>query len=470
MARARQARGARAVAAGRRAVRAPAWRHALRPLRRLLLRLDAPWRHLVVAGAVGVLGALAVAAFKRALFVLESMLVGAHDGHLVAAARQLPADARLLAPALGALAAGGLLWLAERSRAATAPRSPLRHGGDYIEAVAIGDGRLDLRDGLLKVAASLLVIGTGGAVGREGAMVLLAALVASWLGRLLGRSADARLVVSCGAAAGLAAAYHAPLAGAVFVAEILLGSLALAQLGPVVVGAVMAYGVSVWLGERSVLFPVAALAPPDARQVGLVLLLGVVGGLLGAALLRGLRASRSLFLQSRLPLPAAFALGGLVVGLLSLWRPEVWGNGYSSIEQQLNSPAAWTVVALVLALKLLAIGATTGSGAPGGVFTPTLFAGVAVGALAASALAGLGATAVPEPVYAVIGMAVLLSATTHAPVMSALMVFEMTGQYALLPLLLPACVVATLVSRRFEPQSVYGLGGTEPADRLPVPR
>ena len=154
-----------------------------------------------------------------------------------------------------------------------------------------------------------------------------------------------------------------------------------------------------------------------------------------------------------------------MVGVLSLWRPEVWGNGYSGIQQQLTSPAAWSAVALVLALKLLAIGATSGSGAPGGVFTPTLFVGTAMGALAAAALAGLGATAAPEPLYAVVGMAVLLAATTHAPVMSALMVFEMTGQYALLPLLLPACVIAALVSRRFAPLSVYGLGAPGESDR-----
>lgn len=198
--------------------------------------------------------------------------------------------------------------------------------------------------------------------------------------------------------------------------------------------------------------------------MALLLAFSTLGGVAGASLLRWLRFTRMLFTGSRLPLPAAFALGGLVVGLLSLWRPEVWGNGYSGIQQQLASPAAWAVVALVIALKLLAIGATTGSGAPGGVFTPTLFTGAAFGALAASALAGLGASAAPEPVYAVVGMAVLLAATTHAPVMSALMVFEMTGQYALLPVLLPACVLAALVARRLEPLSVYELRGpSEPA-------
>jgi chloride channel protein, CIC family len=150
-------------------------RRALRLLRAPLGRLDRPWRNLLVAAGVGVLVSLAVAAFRGALFALANGLVGAPQGHLVAAARALAPEARFFAPAIGGLAAGLLLWLSERGGAA--PASP--HGGDYIEAGAIGRGRFDLRAGLLKAAASLLVVSTGGAVGREGAMILLAAMAAT---------------------------------------------------------------------------------------------------------------------------------------------------------------------------------------------------------------------------------------------------------------------------------------------------
>ena len=200
--------------------------------------------------------------------------------------------------------------------------------------------------------------------------------------------------------------------------------------------------------------------------IALITALGLVAGVVGASLLHGLEISRQAFTRLALPLPVAFALGGLVVGLLSLWRPEVWGNGYSSIEHQLITPDPWQGVALVLALKLLAIGATTGSGAPGGVFTPTLFVGATAGTLAATVLHVMGFTQVVEPVYVLVGMATLLAATTQAPVMAALMVFEMTGQYSLLPALLPACVVATLVSQRLHASSVYGLSSATPTVAL----
>ncbi|MGE5339564.1 MAG: chloride channel protein [Gemmatimonadota bacterium] len=436
----------------------PWWRFAVRALRRLLARVDPAWRGLLVAVAAGALGALAVDGFRTVLFAIEAHVVGARGGHLVDAARQLLPQVRLLAPVAGALAAGLLVWRAAHWRNAQPEPRAVRHSGDYIEAVVIGNGRLDLPRGLLTATASLLVVSTGGAVGREGAMVLLAAMASSVLGRIAGKSVDLRLAVSCGAAAGLAAAYHAPLAGAMFVSEILLGSLALAQLGPVIVAAVVSHGVTTWLVGKAVLFPLASVPMPDASQWLPMFVVGLVAGSAGAGLLTWLEGARDLYARIHLPPPLAFALGGLIVGALSLGVPEVWGNGYSSVERLLTAPPVWQTVLLVLVFKLVAVGATTGSGAPGGVFTPTLFVGAAFGALVAAAMQALGATSQIEPVYVLLGMASLLAATTHAPVMAALMVFEMTGQYTLLAALLPACVAAAMLSRKLHPRSVYGLG------------
>ncbi|BCL75772.1 voltage-gated ClC-type chloride channel ClcB [Jeongeupia sp. HS-3] len=411
--------------------------------------IDPQFLRLATAIAAGVIGALAVWVFHQALDLAEVLLYGHTDG-LVAAARGLPAWQRIITPALGGLAAGTLLWLWNRARAS----SP-RHADDYIEAVTIGDGRLDQRGGFGKIIASYLVVVAGGAVGREGAMVLLAALTCSFLGARLRHRVDLRLVVACGVAAGFTAAYHAPLASSLFIAEVLLGSLALAAIGPVILAAVASALVTHALSGDTTLYQVAAGASLDTSGLALVALSGIVAGVLGPLFLAWLDVSRKGFRWLNWPLPAQLAAGGLVVGLISVLRPEAWGNGYSAVQSFLLAPAAWQIVLLILVCKLIAIAGSIGSGAPGGVFTPTLLVGAAFGQLVAQ-LITLVAPNVGSPLlFTLAGMGVFLAATTHAPVMSALMVLEMTGQVQLLLALLPACVIAAAISRRLRAASIY---------------
>ncbi|MBE8856344.1 voltage-gated ClC-type chloride channel ClcB, partial [Enterobacter hormaechei] len=163
-----------------------------------------------------------------------------------------------------------------------------------------------------------------------------------------------------------------------------------------------------------------------------------------------------LFLRLKLSPPWQLALGGLIVGLLSLLTPKVWGNGYSVVQAFLQSPPLLSVIAGVFICKLLAVLASSGSGAPGGVFTPTLFVGMATGMLFAQIFALWFPGSETAILLGLAGMATLLAATTHAPIMSALMVCEMTGQYFLLPGLLVACVVASVLSRTLRHDSIYG--------------
>ena len=193
------------------------------------------FRRLLIATLIGLLAALAVALFRHAMVVLETLFLGNDSGSLVNAAQSLPAWRRLITPALGGLAAGALLWLWQRRRVAR-PHAAT----DYMEALETGDGCFDTPASLVKSLASLLVVVTGSAIGREGAMILLAALAASLFARRFTPQAEWKLWVACGAAAGMASAYHAPLAGSLFIAEILFGTLMLASLGPVVIAAVVA--------------------------------------------------------------------------------------------------------------------------------------------------------------------------------------------------------------------------------------
>ncbi|MCE9889853.1 voltage-gated ClC-type chloride channel ClcB [Kluyvera intermedia] len=414
--------------------------------------IKAMLRRLLIATVVGVLAALAVALFRHAMYFLEWLLLSNDSGSLVNAAEGLVWWRRLMTPALGGLAAGTLLWCWQRYTRQR-PHAPT----DYMEALESDEGKFDTGSSLVKSTASLLVVASGSAIGREGAMILLAALAASFFAQRFTPKDEWKLWIACGAAAGMASAYHAPLAGSLFIAEILFGTLMLASLGPVVVSAVVALLTTQMMnGGAELLYRVAPLPTLTASHYVLMLAAGLVCGAGGPVLMWLMDVSHRGFLWLKLSPPWQLALGGLLVGLLSLLTPAVWGNGYSVVQGFLLAPPVFTVIAGIFVCKLLAILASSGSGAPGGVFTPTLFIGLAVGILFANAwgfaFPGDQTTTI---LLGITGMATLLAATTHAPIMSTLMICEMTGQYTLLPGLLIACVIASVLSRTLRQDSIY---------------
>lgn len=403
---------------------------------------------LLWAALIGVAGALATAAFHEGMALAERFATG-HPGGLVVAAEALTPWRRTITPALGGLAAGAFLWWARRIAQA-------KKRSDYLEAIAVGDGRQDVRGTLLRCASSLCTIASGGSIGREGAMVQLAAATGSWIGQL-GRfdKDDLRLLLACGAAAGFASAYDAALSGAIFIAEIVYGTLLIRRLGPLMVASVTAnVTVHQVLGYEPV-YKIPPLHVASLWELPLFLLMGLLLGALAPPFMGVLDGARRLARRLPLSFPLRLALGGLLVGAISAWRPEVWGNGYSVVNSVLHTPWPLLPVLSVLIAKILATAATTGSGAVGGVFTPTIFAGALLGLLTGSVAHALWLGSSLPTVYAVVGMGTFLAATTHAPLMSFLIVFEMTLEYQLVPALMLACLAAYHVSRALRPESIY---------------
>ncbi|MBS0449193.1 MAG: ClcB-like voltage-gated chloride channel protein [Proteobacteria bacterium] len=403
---------------------------------------------LLWAALAGVAGAFATVAFRETVHGVEWLLTR-QTGGLVQAAMALPWWQRLLTPAVGGLLAGLALIVFDRlPKAKLAP--------DYMEAVAIGDGRISAVPTLVRSLSSGLSVGSGGALGREGSMVQLAAMVGSAIGRIASfNEARRRLLVACGAAAGIASAYNAPVAGALFVSEIVLGSIAMTGFGPLLVAAVMANLVIHHVLGYAPTYRMPQFAPIGGADVLPYIGLGVLAGVAGPQFLRLLDAARAGFRRLRLAAPWRLALGGLGVGLLSVAEPQVWGNGYSVVDSVLNSPWTWQALFLVLATKLLATSASVGSGAVGGVFTPTLFVGAVLGALFAHLLGAVLPGMAAPGAYAVVGMGAMLAATTHAPLMAIMMISEMTLSFeVVLPVVL-ASVAAYSVARIFRTESVY---------------
>jgi CIC family chloride channel protein len=413
------------------------------------------------AATIGLLGALASVAFREGIRLIELALTG-RTGSLVLVATELPWWSRILVPVLGGLSAGLVIHVGGRLLKA-------RRAIDYMEAIVVGNGVIGVRATLIRSLSSLFTIASGGSIGREGPMVQLAALIGSTVGKVVRAPVPRlRLMVACGAAAGIASAYNAPIAGALFVAEIVMGTIAMESFGPLLVASVTAnVTIHNFLGYQPV-FRAPQFHFGSNWELVLYTLLGVLLGHCAPPFLALLEWSKAQFMKLGWPPYATLPLGGLVVGATSLFVPQVWGNGYSTVSQILDGNLAGSLVLLILFAKILSTAATVGSGAVGGVFTPTLFVGAAIGATVGGALhIAFPAVVSVGSAYALVGMGGFLAATTHAPLMSILMIFEMTLNYqVVLPLML-ACVTAHYTAKVYrQSRSIYhdALKAVAPSD------
>ena len=407
---------------------------------------------LLWAGLVGFLGAVSSLLFRAATEGIHLLLTGSDKG-LVQSFYDMPAWQRFATPALGGALAGATILFGMRF-------SKKDSSTDYMEAIVLGEGNVPVRSSLVKSGSALFTIATGGSIGREGPLVQLAAVVASLPGRLRGWPAPRRrLIVACGAAAGIASAYNAPISGAMFVAEIILGSVSMETFGPLVfasVVATMTIRQSPLMAFGNPLYDITPFKLNASWEILPYALLGVAAGIAAPWFLRFLRFCEVLFEKSRLPLIPRLTLGGAIVGTLAIYYPQMAGNGYSSINNILHNEWTWEIVLAIFACKILATGATFGSGAVGGVFTPTLFVGSGFGYLVGCAFHSLWPhSALTPSAFALVGMGAFLAATTHAPVMAMLMVFEITLDYAIILPLMMGCVIAYYLSVGIEPASIY---------------
>lgn len=405
---------------------------------------------LLWAGLIGFCGAVCSIGFRLATSEVHKALTGSSARGFAESFSHLSPLLRVAIPAVGGLVAGAIIYFGMRWSSEVTTT-------DYMEAVVLGDGKISARRSLVKCLSALFTIASGGSIGREGPLVQLSSLVASLAGRLQKWSAPRlRLLVGCGAAAGIASAYNAPIAGALFVAEIVLGSLAMEIFGPLVFSSVIAtLTVRGFIGG-SPLYEIPPFKLNGNWEIIPYLLLGVAAGLVAPWFIRLLRASELLFARIAAPVYVKMCLGGLIVGALAVLHPEVCGNGYSAVNATLRGDWLWPTVAVILLFKVLATSATFGSGAVGGVFTPTLFIGASLGFLFGNIAQHFpGHLLINPSAFALVGMGAFLAATTHAPIMAIIMIFELTLDYQIILPLMLACVVGYYTSSSFEKRSIY---------------
>lgn len=407
--------------------------------------------HQLVALVLVSLGAaLFAVGFRWLLHSVFELVSG--SGDVVSMFVCLPGWARVVLPAGGGLIAGLFaLIMARKARSQSV--------GDVMEAVVFGGVQLSMRTTLLKSMGSWFAIASGGSIGREGPLIQFGGTWGGAVARALHAPEHrGRALVAAGTAAGFAAAYNTPLAAVLFVLEIVTGVVTLDVVLSTITATAIATAVTRAFVGGGPIYGQRAFTLTGHAELVSYGLLGIVAALGAQGFMRMLSQGESLFERLRLPQPWRAAAGGLLVGCIALLLPQVTGNGYEPLNAMLDGSVPLALVLWLLIAKSIATTASVSSGSPGGVFTPTLLLGAGIGICFQHAMAfAFGASAIGRPgAYALVGMAATTAASTHAPLMAAVLVFELSGDYAIVLPLLLATAGATTLSRLLRADSVYG--------------
>jgi CIC family chloride channel protein len=313
----------------------------------------------------------------------------------------------------------------------------------------------------VNTAAAILTIGTGASVGPEDPSVQIGANFGSFFGQVLHLSEEhTSTLVAAGAAAAIAAAFNAPIAGVFFALEIIVGDLTGGSLGMILIAAVISSVFTQAVSGTSPAFQVHAYAMNSGWELPLYVGLGLLAGPISALYVRLLYAAQDFFKRWSLPRWIQTAIAGLIVGCVGVFLPQIFGVGYDTITAILSQQQMtfWLLLALMLA-KLILTPVSIGGGFAGGVFAPSLFIGAALGGAYGLGMAALfPSLGITPSAYALVGMAAVLAGAVHAPLTAAILLFEMTSDYHIILPLMLAVAISLMISQKIQPRSVYSLG------------
>ncbi len=408
---------------------------------RALVRADEVW--LVVLSAVlGVFTAFCVFAMTAIAQLMHRVLFALGPDERLSSMTHLVPWRALLIPTLGGVGMG-IAWLA-------LSRFWPKRSVDPIEANALYGGKMSLTDSLIVVGQTILSNGTGASVGLEAGYAQIGAAVASKIGQSFRlRRADLRVLVGAGAGAAIGAAFNAPLAGAFYGFELVIGTYSLANMAPVVVCAISAVSVMRILvpSEPTLDVLVPATIPPSAYLP--ILALGMICALGGITIMRGVTLAGDAFRRSGVPPWARPAIGGALVGVLGLISPHVLSSGHAALETGIGLSYSLPFVAMLLVLKSIASSVSIGSEFRGGLFFASLFLGALTGKLFAGCLALVTpAPVVPPVVFAIVGMSGFAVAIVGGPLTMAFLALESTGSLPMTIAVVAASVVSAVTVRR----------------------
>jgi CIC family chloride channel protein len=411
---------------------------------------------IVMGGIAGAIGGFGAIGFRKLILTVVQLgwgnVPGMEGRDLLSMALVMPFWGKILLPAIGGLLVGIIIYFfAQEAKGHGVP--------EVMEAVALKDGRMRTRVVFAKAFASAICIGTGGSVGREGPIVQIGSAISSAIGRWVKMSGERlRILVACGAAAGIAATFNAPMAGALFSLEVILSELAVLRFIPIVVSSVIATALSRHYLGNFPAFEVPAYDLLHYSELFLYLLLGVVAGVVAFIFIRLLYAMEDFFERLKLPEFLKPAIGGSIIGCIGIFFPQVFGVGYESVTQVLRGEMFGIMLLGILVAKILATSITIGSGSSGGIFAPSLFMGAFLGGAFGQVISVILPYTTASPgAYALVGMGAVVAGTTRAPITAMIIIFEMTANYRIILPLMFACTIGLVVSARLSRESIYTL-------------
>lgn len=404
---------------------------------------------MIIAGIVGILAGFGAVGFRMLISFFQNLSIGSTE-KVVDALISLPWYVKLIVPVIGGAIVGPMVYFFAREAKG--------HGvPEVMQDVALKNGVIRPRIVLVKSLASAITIGTGGSVGREGPIVQIGSAIGSTIGQWIKVSPEQlKVLVGCGAAAGIAATFNAPIAGAFFALEVILGNFALLSFSPIIISSVLATAVSrAFLGDNPA-FIVPAYSLVSVWEILLYVVLGIIAGAVSVAFTRLVYQSEDFFDSISIPEYWKTPIGGFVMGILIIFVPYVYGVGYEAIDDALAGNMIWYMALFLIFIKLFATSITIGSGGSGGIFAPSLFLGAVTGSAFGNFVRYLFPNVTADSgAYAMVGMGAVVAGATHAPITSILILFELTSDYKIILALMIACTISTIMARKLFPSSIY---------------
>ncbi|MDT8316605.1 MAG: chloride channel protein [bacterium] len=404
----------------------------------------------ILAVIIGLLAGMGSIIFKYMIEGVQWIVFGGR-GELFYIIKDAPLYMKLLAPSLGGITVGLIIYhFAREAKGHGVP--------EVMSAVALRGGIIRKRVVGIKAIASAISIGTGSSVGSEGPIVQIGSAIGSALGQALNFSGvKMKSMVACGAAAGIAAIFNAPIAGVMFSLEIILGNIAFSTFSPIVISAVTATIVSrAWWGDVPT-FEVPQYELVSPLEIPAYLLLGLAAAAVAVLFSKTLYMTEDFFDEKiNMPPYMKTALGGLCIGIIGIFSPHIFGVGYQVIDMSLLGDMPFYLLASLVFLKIIATSLSLGSGSSGGVFAPSLFIGAATGgAFGTVAHSIFPAISSTSGAYALVGMGAVVAGTTYAPITAIMIIFEMTSDYHIILPLMLTCITSTVFASYLSKESIY---------------